>query len=487
MIRRSLFLAFAEKSVGTLLSVTMMIVISRLLTPAEVGLFLVSSAAVILIETFRDFGMAACIIQEKELTRGFLRTAFTLVTALSALLGVGLYLFSSEAAAFYGAPDLAPLLEVASLGFIFAPISSVRLALLKREMAFGKVAAIGIGANATGAVTSIVLAVLGAGAMSLAWGPVVGAGAAALIAFVLRPETGSFRPSLEASRRILAFGGWSSMVTLLGLLFETFPRLILGRVLGFTAVSLFSRGLSLTQLPEKLLLSAVQPVILPAFASALRSGQALGPAYLKALTFIATVQWPALLCLAILADPIVRVLLGQQWLEVIPLLRVIAIAGIPLFPAALTFPVLVATGRISEMALLNLVLVPVSMGIIAVATQFGLPAVAWSLLPINLIQGLALVLAVRRHVPFAWSGFGRSMGQCLVPALAAALAPGAMVLASGPEMGIVEFALAFVGAALGWGAALILTGNPVAEEIGRPFRGRLGRFARPVVGGQARP
>ena len=64
MIRRSFFLSFADKAVGLVLALATMASVARLMTPAEVGLFLVGSSLVILVEAFRDFGGASYLIQE---------------------------------------------------------------------------------------------------------------------------------------------------------------------------------------------------------------------------------------------------------------------------------------------------------------------------------------------------------------------------------------------------------------------------------------
>lgn len=479
MIRRSLFLAFADKSAGTLLSVGMMIVISRLLTPAEVGLFLVASAAVILIESFRDFGIASCIIQEHDLTPAFLRTAFTLVAALSAVFGVGLCAGAGLLARLYGSDELELLLTVAAISFVAAPFSAVRLALMKRDMHFGRVAGIGVISNTAVAITSVGFALAGTGALSLALGSVAGALVTTLLAVILRPEVGSLRPSLSEWRRILPFGVWASIVTVLSLALESFPRLVLGRVLGFTAVGLFSRSVSLTQLPEKLLLNAVQPVVLPAFSASVRAGRGLGDSYVLALTLVASLQWPALLCLAIFAEPVVLLLLGDQWTGVVPLLRITSLAGMALFPASLAFPVLVAMGRVRDLALLNLFLVPVTMVTFIVSAQFGLMAVAWSLTVLNPLNGLATLVVIRRRVPFAIGDLLRMLSRSLAAALCSAAVPAVVMLTVNGSPGPAEAALALGGAICGWVAGLFVARHPLAGEMVR-LAGAAGRArARP--------
>ncbi|WP_108663641.1 oligosaccharide flippase family protein [Acuticoccus kandeliae] len=465
MIRSALAYALADKVGSAVLTVAMMVVVSRLLTPAEVGLFFVSGAIVILIEAFRDFGLAACLIQERDLTRPFAQTAATVMTLLSLVLGAAIFALSGVLATAYGEDGLGPLIRIAAIGFLFAPIATPRLALLRRGMAFGPVALIGLSATGANVATSIGLAASGHGAQSLAWGSVVSAFVAAAIAFALRPEPWLFRPTLVAWRGVIGFGAWSSVVTLLGMFAEYLPRVILGRVLGVAAVGLYGRALSLAQMPERMLLPAAQSVVLPAMAARVRAREGLAAPYLMGLAHLTALQWPALVVLAILADPVVRLLLGEQWLATIPLVRIFALAGLLAFPGHLAFPVLVAVGRIREMAFAFLLTIPLALAVLYGAAPFGLTVVAWSVCGTIAFQSIVVLLFVRRFVPFALAEIGGVAARSGAVAAATAVVPLAMVALSGAQMPVVSAGLAVVGAWAGWHAGLALVRHPLHAEI----------------------
>jgi O-antigen/teichoic acid export membrane protein len=477
MIRRSFAFAISDRAISTVVVFGSMAIISRILTPAEIGVFLVASSLVYLIEAFRDFGVAACIVQEKDLTQSFVQTAFTIMTLLSLALGAAIFFAAGWIAIFFDEPEMTLMIRIACLAFIAAPISNPLLALMRRDMAFGAVAWTNILSTVVNSGLSIGLALAGYGAFSLIWGSVGAAFIACVVALVARPDMWVFRLTLAEWRRVVPFGFWTTLVTILGMVFESFPRFILGRLLGFTAVGLFSRALSLSQLVEKTLLSAVQPVIMSDFAARFRSGEALSRRYLTGLEMVATLQWPAMACLAVLADPIVRLLLGSQWLEVIPILRIVAIAGMALFPASLTFPVLVAMGRIRDMAIVSLILFFISTSIIYAASQISLIAVAWSLLLVNPIQAIGMMLAVHRHVPLKGRDVAWLLWKCFVITSASAFVPLVLVTLQGPELGVVASCLAVAGAAVGWSMGLVVMSSPIISEVTRawsyrPFGGK---------------
>ncbi|MBN2739721.1 MAG: oligosaccharide flippase family protein [Rhodobacteraceae bacterium] len=487
MVRRSFVFALADKLSVVAMSILTMAVVSRILTPAEVGLFLVASTIVILIEAFRDFGIGTFLIREPDLPPRLVRTAVTIIGCMSLALG-GLAVIGAETIArFYADPHLAGLIRIAAMAFLVAPVSTPLLALLRRDMAFGKVAVISVAAGFVNASATIGLALAGFGPFSLAWGSVLAACVTAVGAMICRPQWWIFRPTLRDWRLVVPFGAWSSIVTLLGMLYDAFPRLILGRVLGFGAVGLFARAISLSQLPDRLILSAVQPVLLPALAGHSRENGALKAPLLMGLSYISGLQWPALAMIAVLADPIVRLLLGPQWLEVVPLVRIVALAFFCLFPIYLCYPVLVTLGRVRDMAVAMMIALPPCFAIMLGASSFGLHAMALSLFLTGPIQVITVMVFVRRKVPFTMAELGLVIARSGGVTLATVSIPAVVVLAVGSWNALdgVSTVLAIFGAAIGWGTGLVVLRHPLSQELDAARRFLRAKF--PLLRGIRQP
>jgi O-antigen/teichoic acid export membrane protein len=293
-----------------------------------------------------------------------------------------------------------------------------------------------------------------------------------------------FRLSLAGAGRVVSFGMTSSAVTLLNMFYEMLPRLAFGKMLGFDAVGLYGRAQTVCQLPDRAIGSALQPVVLPAMAALARSGRDLKPAYLRGLSLMTAVQWPALILLALLADPAVRVLLGPQWDAAAPLVRLIALGNLALAPALMTFPVLVSAGRIRDTLFASLISLPPSAAILIGSASFGLTAVATSVLITAPLQMAVALLFIRRAIGVGWGEFFGAMWSSAVVACATAAAPITVILASpdGFDLSWPAAALAATGGGAGWLAAILLTGHPAAAEIGavRTIAGSLLRATRPA-------
>jgi len=266
---------------------------------------------------------------------------------------------------------------------------------------------------------------------------------------------------------------------------DMLPRLAFAKLLGFDAAGLFGRALTVCQLPDRAVLSAIQPVILPAMAAHARAGGSLRESYLRGLTLITSVQWPTLVVLGLLADPVVRVLLGAQWGEAAPLVRIVALAMTALAPALMTFPLLVASGRLRDALLSTAIAVPPSLAISIGAASFGLTAVAASMLVTAPFQMLVALHFVRRATGLTWRALFRATRASLALTAGAALVPVVVILLSrnGFALGWVETAVAVLGAVGGWVAALVAVDHPLRGEIiaaGRMLWAMTGR--REVVG-----
>jgi O-antigen/teichoic acid export membrane protein len=463
--RRSLLFSFLDRYTSLAITLLLTAIVARLLTPAEVGVFAIGIGLIAIVEAFREFGVGAYLVQERELTPEKIRTAFTIMLLLSLLLAGALHVSAGPVARFYDEPGLEAVLRLATVSFLLVPFSNPVMALLRRDMAFGWIALINVAGAITNLLVVVTLAASGFSYMSLAWGAVASGAVMAVTAILFRPQLWVFWPCLAGWRQVLSFSSYASTTMILNVFYQMLPQLALGRILGFDAVGLYSRALMLCQLPERLIMSALQPVLLPALSARARLGGDLKEPYLRGLGYGLTVQWPFMVCLALLADPAVHLLLGPQWAAVAPLVRIIALASLVMFPAFLTYPMLVALGRVKDTLTASLISLPPSMALLSAAAFLGLEAVAASLFLTAPFQVYVSLRFVRRQIPFQWTELAAAARKGVVVTLCAAAAPAAAVALAGFGLSVPAGAAAGIGAAAGWLVGLCLTDHPLLAEI----------------------
>jgi O-antigen/teichoic acid export membrane protein len=215
-------------------------------------------------------------------------------------------------------------------------------------------------------------------------------------------------------------------------------------------------------------LAAVGPVALPEFSRRAREGKDLKKAYLTVGSHVSVVQWPAMIMLAALAEPAVLMVLGAQWLDVVPLLRVLSPALMFSVPIGLQFATLVAAGAVDRLPRLLILQTIVMAAALLITARYGLHAAAWSMLVVMPISaGLSLV-AVHNVIAFRWRDLCAGAARSAFVALTTAAGPVAIALsASGSRMSQTSAATAVALGAAGWIFGLYASGHPFWTELCR--------------------
>jgi len=442
-----------------------MATVARLLTPDEVGVFVVGAAVALVIQTLRDTGAAIYLIQEPDVTREGVRTTFTIMCVINLFLAIALYLSAAPVATFYSEQRLRPILQIMSVGVLIACFANVPVALMRRDLEFGHIATVNLLGSLVNLVVVIILILSGFSYLSLPWATVASLSAMTIATICLRPIPWMYRFDLSEWRRVLEFSSYSSIAAILVNALTMLPQFIIGRMIGFDAVGIFSRAVIVCQLPDRSVLSAFMPVVLPAFAARVRDGADLKPTYLQSLSLTSVIYLPIMLCIALLAHPVVEALLGDQWTRAVPLVRILCVASLCLFPVSLNFPVLVAKGRIRDTVTMMLILLPVTALIVFVAAFYGLTIVALTAFITAPAQAGLSFWFVRRQVPFKWNEIVGSIRESITVMICAGVAPMLIVVALGSRPGLTAAAIAAVGATIGWFLGVWATGHPLLSYL----------------------
>jgi O-antigen/teichoic acid export membrane protein len=466
-IRRALVLTTAERYIALIVNFASFAICSRLLTPSEIGLAVLGNVIGALLLSVREFATVAFIIQRKDLTTDDVRATFTAIAMLSIAASIVIALAAQTLAGFYDAPGLAKYLLVVSICITVEVVAQPVSGLLRRDMEFAKLACINISGTVIGGVLTIALALLGFSAMSFAWAWLATAIVVGTLSIAICADRSIYKPSIRGLGAVLTFGGYNGATALLYRVYDNLPYFALARILSVDALAMYNRALTICQLPDKLIVGGLTPVLMSAFSAEFRAGRPLRAAYLRSIELITAMQWPALALLAILADPVVRVLVGDQWLAAVPLVRIIAIASMFNFSAELNYPLLVAAGAMRDVFTRSLIVWPLSAGIITGAAFYGLEAAAFSWLVVVPLQAFVSITFVRRHVDVSWAEIGAALLRATIVSASSAAGPLAMILMLDGhfEHPLQMLIVAGVLGGVGWIAGLWAMGHPLLAEI----------------------
>ena len=438
-VRKSLLYSVADSYLSVVLQLAGTVIMARLLTPREAGVFAVAAVFATLGSTFRDFGIAEYMIQEAQLTQDKIRAALAANIALSWSVGLLLLAISGPVGEFYRHAGVTDVIRVQALGFVIIPF----------------------------------------GALSMAWYTVA-------VSFWFRPSGFPRWPGGWAELpKVLHFGKHATGVYLVGQFGRSAPEMVIGRVIGLDAVAFFNRAGGLYEIFQRTVLRAVMPVCLPFLAKRSREGHALAGGYATMVGLLSAVGWPALALLGLGAYSAVRIIYGSQWMLSVPLAQIICMVGAVELVHSLSKEALIAAGRIDRSNLLQaLVQGSRVIGLLAVI-PFGLKGAAWGLLGAAVVGCVLSQWMLSRVIGLRAADLAAACLPSLLVTLVASAPLALWILVEGiGEYNYVRSALVATSTGLiGWFLAVRWLHPAMQAEVAAVTARLFGRWRREPSGG----
>ena len=455
--------AYASYVAGRALVLITTVVLARLLSPQEFGLVALALVFTALLETVKDLGVTQALIVDRGDGEARASTAFVFTLAAGALLWGLTAGLGPVAADFFDEPELPSLLALLGANFVLRALGATHYALAQKRLDFKARAAAETADVLVRGTTGIGLALAGFGAYSLVAGYL--AGTVALTAVLWRRV--AFRPARREIRRehlssLVRFGGTLTAVDVTAAVNSQVDNIFVGRVLGTAALGLYSIAFRLPELLIRNVALVAGQVLFPAFATLDR--EALGRGFVTALRLTAVVALPLAVGLAVLAEPFVRALFGDQWLGAIDAMRVLAAFGLATalnVPAGSAYK---ATGRAGALLVLSVPRGLLLVGGLLVFADDGLVAVALCQTVTALAAAIAAAVLAARLLGVPARAFARALWAPVVASAAAA----AVLL--GVNAALESWAALALGVALGIpvyaGVTLLLAPDVAATARG---------------------
>jgi O-antigen/teichoic acid export membrane protein len=320
-----------------------------------------------------------------------------------------------------------------------------------------------------GAATSIGLALLGFGYLSLAWGSVASVACTFAMVQLWRPEGLPFFPAFKAIRKVLAFGSLSSLVMTLNDLAKAETDLIIGRLSGMATVGFFSRASGLVGMFDALVMRALWDVAFPHFSMQSQSDASMKDAFLRAVTLVTAVAWPFFLTLGLLSEPTILTIYGPQWLPSVVPLRVLCFGLIMTAPFLLLSSLMIAMRQMRQNLYQLLVRVPVLGGLVYLAAPHGLQAIGFAFAGAALVDMVVDYLQCRNVLGVTLRDMRQALCKSAYVAFLTSLGPLAMFVYGADLFGPRLWLQIIFGGGLAlaaWLAGIFLFRHPLRTEIG---------------------
>ena len=465
----------AARLLGQIWSWAITIVVIRLLSPADYGLLAMATVFVEFFGMMAQFGVGTALVQAAEIDERKLRQMFGFAIVVNVGLFAAMYFGAPLVAVFFEEPRLVEIVRVLAVPFlvgIFAMIPEVQLS---RKLDYKTLSLIGLTSAIAASLTTLVLALMGAGVWSLVWGSLVAAGWSTVSLNLVSPFLKWPEFSYRGTRALMLFGGNVTIARILWFWYSQADIIIAGKLLGKELLGTYSVSMHLANLPATKLSTIINQVSFPAFARIQRDRERYASSFLLVVRLLSFVVFPVLWGMSSIAPELVQVLLGEKWLA----------ATVPLQLLALIMPVHMfapfmntaadAMGRAdisTKQVFIASLVMPVAF---IIGSQWGLIglALAW-VIAFPVVFAAAMML----FLPVIGLRASDLLGAMAPPVCTCAGMYGAVTLARlilGPEVNDVVrmTALVLTGMAV-YGALTAIFNRDGCREVIRTLRGQRG-------------
>lgn len=375
------------------------IIVARLLAPDDFGIVAIGLTTMQILTNLSDIGVSQAVIKFRDADRNDLDTLFTLSAIRGALIAVALAIAAPVAAAFYGDERVFKVFLGVALYPLVTGFINPRFYEFERLLDYSKEFIAAVVNKLAGVAVSILIAVI----FRSYWAIVLGLATNGVVQLILSYTMRPYRPriSFASVRRILGFSGWLTGVGLMSALNNKLDPLILARPVGIEGAGHYFMGLQLAELPTREIAFPATRAIYPGLSELQAEPGRANQAFLKGVEAMAAIAMPAAIGFALVARDLVPILLGEKWLDAIPVVEIITpVMGMqmPLL-ATQYYAMALGSTRLVFLRELAFFLVRTPVFVLA-AIHHGLIGAAWA------VAGCGLV-----HILLNLALYGRTSGD----------------------------------------------------------------------------
>lgn len=375
-VRRGVAWKFGSLAAIQLLRLTTLVLIARALAPEEFGVAAIALSTWAVATVVTDLALGAALVQKAEVDECDRSTAFWASTGSGIVLALAGVACSGPVAELFDEPAVRGLFAALGLAVLLNSLASTHVALLTRAMDFRTLELVSLAAAAAAAAFGISLAFAGAGA----WALIATALVSSAMSCALLWSRSDWRPELQFSydrlRHLFGFAATLTGTRVVAALHRNGDRLLIGRFLGASELGAYVVPAGIVSLPAARLVDPIRAVLFPAFSRLQQSLAEVADAWSRVTRLVCALLAPVLVALALAAPDVVELVLGSDWSEATPVLRIIALAALVQLASSMNAVVLAAIDRLSTVLQVFAATFALSVGGFLIGQRYGLSGAA---------------------------------------------------------------------------------------------------------------
>lgn len=324
---QGLFWSLLNNGTLQLLNIVFGVVLARLLTPGDYGIVGVLTIFTLIAGNLQSSGFSQALTNIKEPSSNDYNSVFWFNVLVSIAMYAILWLCAPLIAAFFHEPVLVNVSRFVFLAFLISSLGIAHGAFMFKNMMVREIAISNFAASLCSGITGILLALNGYAYWSLAWQQVIYIFVLNLGRYFFVTWRPSFKIDFKPVKRMFGFAVNILFTNIINTLSGQILTFIFGRFFSMSQVGNFSQANKWNTQANTFVSGTMSQVVQPVIASIDDDKERQKRVFRKMIRFTAFITFPVMLGLAMVAQEFVEVVLGEKWIECIPLLQVLCVAG----------------------------------------------------------------------------------------------------------------------------------------------------------------
>ena len=316
-----LAMRLADRSIGFIST----LFLARLLLPDDFGLVAMAMAVYGFIEMGGMFGFDVVLIRNQQASREHYDTAWTMSVGYGLFTAIALIILAFPSAAYFNESRVVSVMTTLAAIALIQGFENVGTIDFRKDFRFNMDFLLMFSKRICAFIVTLLLAYIFRSYWALLGGTAVSRISGVALSYWLHP----YRPRfcLAKMREMMRFSRWILIGGFIEYILDHGPDFFIGRWFSTDALGIYRVSREIATLPTGELIFPVMRAVFPGFASIAHDRKLLGQTLLMAQGLLILLSLPAGIGIIMLADPFVRVLLGNNWLNAIPLIHILGLYG----------------------------------------------------------------------------------------------------------------------------------------------------------------
>lgn len=354
-------------------------VLARILTPSQFGIFGIATLVLAFLEVITETGINVFLIQRKEGTGEYISPAWIVSIIRGCLIALILILSAPFIVKFFNSPQSYQVIILIALAPFIRGFINPSIVNIQKEIQFQKEFYLRLILFSVDAIVVIVSALVTRSVESFAYGLIVSAVLEVAFSFIFFRPYPKLEFEIDKIKHIINKGWWVTLTGIFSYFADNGDNILVGRIMGTASLGIYQAAYKISTLPISEITETVSKVVFPVYSKFSEDKERLLRAFSKVIAASSVVAFMLGFLIFIFAEQLILLILGDGWMEAVPVVKVLAFYGVLRTVSGSFTPMFLSLGKQNYVAFMTFVRVTALLILIVpLINMFGLMGAAYA-------------------------------------------------------------------------------------------------------------